>query len=87
MTAVFFFVFLTTNYFSNGENVRMSEVKSSDILRLFTGEGDLVTWLYMLKLVAKLQKIEDVATLIPKCLVGECARGLSRNGRERPGRC
>ena len=37
---------------------------SSDILRLFTGEGDVVTWLNKLKLVTKLQKIEDIVTLI-----------------------
>ena len=36
---------------------------SSDILRLFTGEGDVVTWFNKLKLVAKLQKIEDITTL------------------------
>ena len=28
------------------------------------GEGDVLTWLNKLKLVAKLQKIEDVGTLI-----------------------
>ena len=33
-------------------------------------EGDVVTWLNELKLVAKLQKIEDVATLIPMYLGG-----------------
>ena len=41
---------------------------SSDILRSFTGKGDVVTWLNKLKLVAKLQKIEDVASLIPMYL-------------------
>lgn len=43
---------------------------SGDILRPFTGEGDVVAWLNKLKLVAKLQKIEDVASLIPLYLEG-----------------
>ena len=43
---------------------------SSDILRQFTGESDVVIWLNKLKLLAKLQKIEDVATLIPMYLEG-----------------
>ena len=43
---------------------------SSDILRPFTGEGDVFTWLNKLKLVAKLQKIEDIAMLIPTYLEG-----------------
>ena len=43
---------------------------SSNILKPFTGEGDVVTWLNKLKLVAKLQKIEDVVTLIPMYLKG-----------------
>ena len=34
------------------------------------GEGDVVTWLNKLKLVAKLQKIEDIATFIPMYLEG-----------------
>ena len=43
---------------------------SSDIKRPFTGEGNVVTWLNKLKLIAKLQKIEDVVTLIPMYLEG-----------------
>ena len=43
---------------------------SSDILRPFTGEGDVVMWLDKLKLVVKLQKIEDVVTLILMYLKG-----------------
>ena len=43
---------------------------SSNILRPFTGEGDVVAWLNKLKLVAKLQRIEDIATLILMYLVG-----------------
>ena len=38
---------------------------SSDILRSIGGEGDMVVWFNKLKKVAKLQKIKDVATLIP----------------------
>ena len=43
---------------------------SSDSLRPFTGKGDVVMWLNKLKLVVKLQKIEDIATLIPMYLEG-----------------
>ena len=46
-----------------GEQVMLS----SEILRPFTGEGDVVMWLNKLKLFAKLQKIEDGATLI-RCI-------------------
>ena len=49
-----------------GKQVRLS----NDILRPFTGGGDVVVWLNKLKLVAKLQKIEDIATLIPMYLEG-----------------
>ena len=49
-----------------GERVRLS----NDILRPFMGEGDVVTWLNNLKLVAKLQKIEVIVTLILMYLVG-----------------
>ena len=55
--------------------------RSSDILRPFTGEGDVVTWLNKLKLVAKLEKIEDIATLIPMYLEGNVLAVL-RWGRE-----
>ena len=41
------------------------------MLRPFTGEGDLIKWLEKLKMVAKLQKIEDVVTLLPLYLEGE----------------
>ena len=35
---------------------------------LFMGEGDVVAYLNKLKMVAKLQKIEDITTLIPMYL-------------------
>ena len=43
---------------------------SSDILRPFMGEGNVVAWLNKLKLVTKVQQIEDIATLIPMYLEG-----------------
>ena len=43
---------------------------SSDILRPLMGEDEVVMWLNKLKLVVKLQKIEDVATLILMYLEG-----------------
>ena len=48
------------------ERVRLS----SDILRTFIGEGNVIVWFNKLKLVAKLREIEDVAKLIPMYLEG-----------------
>ena len=56
---------------------------SSDILRPFTEEGDVVAWLNKLKLVTKLQKIEDIATLIPMYLEGN-ALAVYLEGEGRP---
>ena len=47
-----------------GDRVRWN----SNILKTFTGEGDVVTWLSKLNVVTKLQKMEDVAKLIPQSL-------------------
>ena len=44
----------------------MASKITSDMIRAFTGEGDLVAWLKKVKLVAKLQKVTDLASLIPK---------------------
>ena len=49
-----------------GDRLRLS----SDVLKAYTGDGDVVRWLAKLKMVARLQKIEDVATLIPLYLEG-----------------
>lgn len=49
----------------------MSNIKvSSDMIRPFTGEGELVAWLKKVKLVAKLQKISDLACFLPLYLEG-----------------
>ena len=42
----------------------------SDAIKPFTGEGDVVSWLKKVELVAKLQKISDLASLIPLYLEG-----------------
>ena len=42
----------------------------SDMIKPYNGEGDLVTWLKKLKLVAKLAKIEDLAEFLPLYLDG-----------------
>lgn len=39
--------------------------KFTDYIKPFTGEGDFMGWITKVKLVAKLQKIEDVASFIP----------------------
>lgn len=48
----------------------MATAKMSDIVKPFTGEGDVVAWLKKVKLVAKLSKIKDLATFIPLYLEG-----------------
>ena len=48
------------------------EIKlSRDMIRPFKGEGDLVAWLSKVKLVAKLQKIDDLSVFIPLFLEGD----------------
>ena len=64
----------------------MTERLNSDILKAIHGrEGDVVAWINKLKLVAKLQKIEDVGTLILMYLEGNVLAVYLRNGREKPG--
>lgn len=43
----------------------MAATTTTHMIKPFTGEGDVVAWLRKIKLVAKLQKISDVASLIP----------------------
>ena len=41
---------------------------SSDIIKPFSGKGDVVAWLKKVRLIARLQKLDDVpsfATIIP----------------------
>ena len=42
-----------------------------DMIKPFTGEGDVVSWLKKVTLVAKLQKIADLASFIPLYLEGD----------------
>lgn len=42
-----------------------------DMIKPFTGEGDVVSWLMKISLVAKLQKISDLASFIPLYLEGD----------------
>ena len=55
---------------------------SSNILRLFTVEGDVVAWFNKLKLVVKLLKIEDRATLILMYLEGNVLAVYLEMGRK-----
>ena len=43
----------------------------TNMIKPFSGEGDVVAWIKKVELVAKLQKIEDVATVIPLFLEGD----------------
>lgn len=48
----------------------MATVKFSDVVKKFDGTGDVSKWLEKIELVAKLQKIDDVASMIPLFLDG-----------------
>ena len=48
----------------------MSGVKLSDLVTQFDGTGDFAEWVQKLELVAKLQKVDDVASLLPLFLSG-----------------
>ena len=43
----------------------------SEVMRPFSGDGDVVAWLKKAELVAKLKKIEDVASFLPLYLEGD----------------
>ena len=56
----------------------LKEIMESGLLRLgkdvippFSGEGDVVGWIKKVKLVAKLQKVQDLASFIPLFLHGD----------------
>ena len=49
----------------------MASKITMDMIKPFTGEGDVVSWLKKVTLVAKLQKITDVASFIPLYLEGD----------------
>ena len=44
---------------------------TTDMIKPFTGEGDVVAWVRKVKLVAKLKKVTDVASLLPLYLEGD----------------
>ena len=48
---------------------------TSDMVKGFSGEGDLVAWLKKAKLVAKLAKIGDLASFVPLYLEGDRVQG------------
>ena len=43
----------------------------SEVMRPFSGDGDVVAWLMKAELVAKLKKTEDVASFLPLYLEGD----------------
>ena len=42
-----------------------------DVIPPFSGEGDVVGWIKKVKLVTKLQKVQDLASFIPLFLHGD----------------
>ena len=57
---------------------------SSNIIKPFTSEGDVIVWLKKVGVVAVLQIVDDVASLLPLYLVGRHTGSLYRDGRRRP---
>ena len=44
---------------------------SSDVIKPFSGESDVVAWLKKVRLVARLQNVDDVASFLPLYLEGD----------------
>ena len=44
---------------------------NKDVIPSFSGEDDVVRWIKKVKLVAKLQKVQDLASFIPIFLHGD----------------
>ena len=49
----------------------MAAGKMSDMIRPFTGDGDVVAWLKKVKLVARLQKVKELENFLPLFLEGD----------------
>ena len=62
--------FDTTRYFGVEKKREMDKL-AKEMIRLLKGKGDLVVWMKKLKLVAKFQKISDLASFIPLFLEGD----------------
>ena len=58
--------FRITSYLGN-----MASKVTTDMVKPFDGSGDVVAWLTKVKLVAKLQKVSDVACFLPLFLEGD----------------
>ena len=44
---------------------------TTEMMKAFSGEGDVIAWLKKAKLVAKLKKIDDIASFVPLYLEGD----------------
>ena len=44
---------------------------TTEMIKAFTGEGDIVSWIQKVRLVAKLKKVADLASFIPLFLEGD----------------
>lgn len=44
---------------------------TTEMLKVLTGDGDVVAWLQKVKLVARLQGVKDLATFLPLYLEGD----------------
>ena len=66
-TTAFAWTSSTTSYFGTMAKVR----QGSDILKPFSGKGDVVAWLKKVRLVVRLQHVDSIATLLPLYLEGD----------------
>ena len=62
----------TTSYFDTMAKVRLG----SDILKPFSGEGDVMAWLKKVRQVARVQHVDDVASMLPLYQEGGCSGSL-----------
>ena len=74
-TTAFAWISSTTSYFGTKAKVH----PDSDILKPFSSEDDVVAWLKNVRLVARLQHVDHVASLLPLYLEGDAKSGLISN--------
>ena len=60
----------TTSY-RGPSNTMSTSLRIGDIVKTYSGDGDVTVWLKKLKLVVKMQKVGDLHTVIPLFLDGD----------------
>ena len=73
--SLLFLGLVTPSYFGTMAKVR----QGSDILKPFSGEGNVMAWLKKVRLVARLQQVDDVSELAATVPGGGCSSSLNAN--------